>query len=238
MYPTSYAGGFASSRDLGYLELFHNKNETMLNRDLKIDTNRLLGSWNRADITTKEDTSPIGFVVVYSGTDQPYYWEGAQRIQVIDDRIRGLAGNIAIITVPQLTDMPWIPVIGTRYRPTAIPGIVRPIQLTHNAAGFMEINNLTSFVMQSIEMITSSLDNENCVYREPVIELARDIEAPEWRALKIIVEIENRPYSEILDVWNRVSRSFYEGLNKEIAKKIYVIMKRKKNSQEKRWGNF
>lgn len=113
-------------------------------------------------------------------------------------------------------------------------GLWKPISLigkifrvTSEANDFIRMNNLAGAVKYAEEMIISSID-EKILYSKPIIEMAKDIEAPQWGALKITVEIQSRNYSEILKIWGDVTKRFYDGLDRDVAKKVYIVMRKKR----------
>lgn len=102
------------------------------------------------------------------------------------------------------------------------------LALTREAARFMEENNLTNFLALAGDIMASYLKAGGIQSWAWIVELARDIEAPFWEALKIRVEIEGKSYAEILDIWERICKDFYEELSKDVAKKFYIVMRRTK----------
>jgi len=97
--------------------------------------------------------------------------------------------------------------------------------LTREAARFMEENGLTNLLGIAGDIIRVYLKAEGIQSWTEIVELARDIEAPSWEALKICVEIKGKRYTEILDIWEQVCKDFYKELGSDVAKKFYIIMR-------------
>lgn len=98
--------------------------------------------------------------------------------------------------------------------------------LTNDVLRFLEMNkSLEPSLSTVISEVLSFLDNEGILYKL-YVDVARDIEATKWEALKVHVNIENREFSEILKIWDNVCREVYRKLDKQTAKKFYVTMRK------------
>ena len=58
------------------------------------------------------------------------------------------------------------------------------------------------------------------------IDVARDIENPEWEAIKIIVYVNHLNNKDIFKTWREISTSFHSNIPIEISKKIYIVLKK------------
>ncbi|MBA7593866.1 hypothetical protein ES703_00800 [subsurface metagenome] len=102
--------------------------------------------------------------------------------------------------------------------------------ITSAATRFLhEHERLTNVLPKVRKTIISWLESEGISYTFNV-DIARDIEAPEWEALKIHIEIGNRNYSDILNIWSRVCKEVYKELEVENAKKLYIVMRKARSS--------
>jgi len=93
---------------------------------------------------------------------------------------------------------------------------------------FVTKNNLSDYVAKAYSIINAKFNIERIPGQEITLEMARDIESPRWRALKILVEIPVDNYSRILDLWIDIGKQFYRDLDPDIAKRIYIILRKKK----------
>jgi len=97
--------------------------------------------------------------------------------------------------------------------------------LTYDAAHFLQKEKrLQNALMFTIESITSFM-KEKYILHGKYVDIARDIESPNWEALKIQISIFSKNFDEMLKIWSQVCRDIYSKLDKETAKKIYIIMK-------------
>jgi len=145
-----------------------------------------------------------------------------------------------LISKPE--EKPWFQMRaerGSRYYYDALPCQFRQIEIferglepyiTSAAARFLgEHESLANVLPKVRKTIISWLESEGISYTFNV-DIARDIEAPEWEALKIHIEIDSRNYSDILSIWSRVCKEVYRELEVENAKKLYIVMRKARSS--------
>jgi hypothetical protein len=90
-----------------------------------------------------------------------------------------------------------------------------------------EVDDMLARVGSSIgdvrERITSILDEMKVSY-DLKFRVARAWGSLDWKAVLVDVRIRDKDYSEVLDVWGDVSDKFVVGLDKKLAKMIYIRM--------------
>lgn len=99
-----------------------------------------------------------------------------------------------------------------------------PIEHTSAAEEFLARNERIRNALPRVsEKITSTLDDRGIRYAA-CIDIAKNIEEPEWEALKIEVKIGNLSYSGILDLWTELSKEIHNMLDEKVSRDIYLIM--------------
>lgn len=142
---------------------------------------------------------------------------GRESFRMIKGVISGEIGRgvtlLDTLRLPQVT-----------YTPHYFDIIWQEPKITTAANKFLEMNpGIEEKVLELNGRISSILHDKN-VMNESYIDIARDIEYPKWEAIKIRVEISGKSYSDILDIWGQVSKEIYKDLDKDIAKRIYIVM--------------
>lgn len=77
--------------------------------------------------------------------------------------------------------------------------------------------------------ITDIIEKVNSVLPKPSMpefEVIEDEEILDDRRLGIIFKIQDKPYEDILKMWNDVSSKAYQNVNNSISKKIAIILSR------------
>lgn len=139
--------------------------------------------------------------------------ESFRRVNVVIGGEIGLGTTLSdVFGLPQAT------------RPHHFGIIWKEPKITTVANKFLERNpSIGEKVLELDGRISSILHNKG-VTNESYIDIARDIEFPKWEAIKIRVEISGKSYSDILDIWGQVSKEIYKDLDKNLAKRIYIVM--------------
>ena len=92
---------------------------------------------------------------------------------------------------------------------------------------FIVTHSLQPHVENACRFIRDALSQERISGWTADLRVARDIESPDWSALSIEVELPVEEYSRVLDIWTRVGKDFYGALDPAIAKKVYIILRKK-----------
>lgn len=95
------------------------------------------------------------------------------------------------------------------------------------ANDFINENNLSPYVVRGCNLINKIM-KKNAFDYDIIIDITKDIESHDWKALRILVEVFDVKYANLLNIWNGVTTQFYSELDPENSKKIYIIFRKKK----------
>jgi len=103
-----------------------------------------------------------------------------------------------------------------------------PLSVSGGAAGYLrktpELRGMFPRIVDTLDSLLRPLRMDF----EMRATLATDIEEPDWSALELRVNVRNKDYSEILRLWDQAAKSVYSILDKELAKKLYIMFSRVK----------
>lgn len=86
---------------------------------------------------------------------------------------------------------------------------------------FLDKNfDVLTYIPDIVEKVNTVLPKES----SPSFEVIEDEEIPDDERLGITFKIQDKPYDEILKMWDKVSNKAYENLSESLSKKIAIIL--------------
>lgn len=86
---------------------------------------------------------------------------------------------------------------------------------------FLDRNfDVLTFIPDIVEKVNTVLPKQSL----PSFEIIEDEEIPDDERLGITFKIQDKPYDEILKIWDNVSSKVYENLSESLSKKIAIIL--------------
>lgn len=100
------------------------------------------------------------------------------------------------------------------------------LKMTVEANDYIRKYDLMSYIDNANDFIKNIVSNNIFTSYYAYIDVAKDMENPEWEAIKIVVYVNHLNNKDILKTWREISNSFHSSIPMEISKKIYIVLKK------------